>query len=186
MRVNVPLEKAYLLLNHGPTLLVTATDGGKPNVMASAWNTALDLDPPKIAIVLSGESHTRHLIDRSHELALSIPSSEIADLVLSVGKTTGAEIDKFDRFKIRTFPAKKVGAPLIDGCLGWLECRVIPEPRIAKTYDLLIAEVVSAQVVKGMFGPDGWIFAPKGVATIHHLGKGRFAVPSRTLIAKKK
>lgn len=33
----VPLAKAYRLLNHGPTVLVSAAHGGKRNVMAAAW-----------------------------------------------------------------------------------------------------------------------------------------------------
>ncbi|MBB5610983.1 hypothetical protein HDE71_005554 [Janthinobacterium sp. S3M3] len=39
----VPLEKAYRLLNHGPSVLVSARHGGVDNVMAAAWACALDL-----------------------------------------------------------------------------------------------------------------------------------------------
>ena len=33
----VPLDKAYRLLNHGPTILVSARHGGVDNVKAAAW-----------------------------------------------------------------------------------------------------------------------------------------------------
>jgi len=38
----VPLAKACRLLNHGPTVLVSAAHGGPRNVMAAAWNMPLD------------------------------------------------------------------------------------------------------------------------------------------------
>ena len=39
----VPLEKAYRLINHGPTVLVSARHGGVDDVMAAAWACALDM-----------------------------------------------------------------------------------------------------------------------------------------------
>lgn len=33
----VPLDKAYRLINHGPTVLVSARHDGVENVMAAAW-----------------------------------------------------------------------------------------------------------------------------------------------------
>ena len=43
----VDLAKAYRLLNHGPTVLVSARHQAVDNVMAAAWCCALDFDPPK-------------------------------------------------------------------------------------------------------------------------------------------
>jgi flavin reductase (DIM6/NTAB) family NADH-FMN oxidoreductase RutF len=185
MRTAVPLEKSYLLLNHGPTVMISAKHAGKINVMSAAWVMPIDFDPPKVAIVVGGDTTTRGLISESREFVLNIPSSEQADLAFTVGRTSGAEIDKFEKFGIKTFAGSKVGVPLLEGCLGWLECRVIPEPRMAKEYDLILGEVLAAWVEKELFGEEGWKFDPKGKATLHHLGSGRFAVPSRTLTAAK-
>ena len=49
----VPLEKAYRLINHGPTVLVSASHGGVDNVMAAAWACGLDYSPSKVTVVLS-------------------------------------------------------------------------------------------------------------------------------------
>ncbi|MNF89274.1 D-alanine--D-alanine ligase A [compost metagenome] len=46
----VPLPKAYRLLNHGPTVLVSAAHGGQRNIMAAAWAMPLDFEPPKVLI----------------------------------------------------------------------------------------------------------------------------------------
>ena len=44
-----------------------------------------------------------------------------------------------------------VGAPLIEGCLAWLECRVLPDVENQRRHDLFIAEVVAAQADARVF-----------------------------------
>ena len=53
MRVAVPLRRAYKLINHGPTTLISSAWNGRRNVMAAAWVMALDYDPPKVAAVIA-------------------------------------------------------------------------------------------------------------------------------------
>ena len=48
----VELSKAYRLLNHGPTVLVSAQYENEKNVMAAAWACALELVPAKVSVVL--------------------------------------------------------------------------------------------------------------------------------------
>src|SRR6218665_728910 len=50
--VSVDLAKAYRLINHAPTVLVSAGHGPRRNVMAAAWNMPLDFAPPKVAVVI--------------------------------------------------------------------------------------------------------------------------------------
>ncbi len=186
MKTPVPLEKAYHLLNHGPAVLVSAAHQGKVNLMAAAWVTPVDMDPPKVGLVISSESYTRKLFEQSGEFAISIPTVQMADLTYSVGKTKGSEIDKFKTFGIRTFAGSKVKAPLIEGCIGWLECKLISEPKMAKEYDLFLADVVAAWADDEAFGKDGWKLDQPNRATIHHLGGNRFAVPGRTITATQR
>ena len=77
-RVAVPLPKSYLLLNHGPTVLVSSAHGGQRNVMAAAWNMALDFDPPKVAVVIDKSTLTRELVEASGEFVLNVPAREQA------------------------------------------------------------------------------------------------------------
>ena len=51
-RLPVELEKSYRLLNHGPTVLVSSSHGGRHNVMAAAWSMPLDFSPPKVTVVI--------------------------------------------------------------------------------------------------------------------------------------
>ena len=70
----VPLEKAYRLINHGPTVLVSAEHGGVKDVMAVAWACALDFSPPKVTVVLDKITKTRDLVEHSGVFVIQVPT----------------------------------------------------------------------------------------------------------------
>ena len=172
-RVAVPLPKAYRLLNHGPTVLVSSAHAGRRNVMAAAWNMALDFDPPKVAVVIDKATLTRELVEASGEFVLNVPSRQQAALTLAVGTQSGREVDKFEKLGAGE-TASMVGAPLIEGCLAWLECRVIAEPHIQQAYDLFLAEVVAAWADPDVFSNGRWHFPDAQQRSIHYQAGGSF------------
>lgn len=193
-RIAVALPKAYLLLNHGPTVLVSSAHGGRRNLMAAAWNMALDFDPPKVAVVIDKSTLTRELVAASGEFVLNVPARDQAALTLAAGSTSGRDGDKFAKvmrsgnhsdgagslcvpgkaLRAQATPASQVGAPLIDGCLAWLECRVIPEPHIEQTYDLFLGEVLAAWADPAVFSDGRWHFPDDARRSIHYLAGGSF------------
>lgn len=182
-RIAVPLPKAYLLLNHGPTVLVSSAHGGRQNVMAAAWNMALDFDPPKVAVVIDKATLTRELIEASGEFVLSVPTRQQAALTLAVGTQSGREVDKFSKVGAGATAASQVGTPLIEGCLAWLECRVIGEPHIQQTYDLFLAEVVAAWADPDAFSNGRWHFPDDARRSIHYQAGGHFFATGDTFDA---
>lgn len=180
MRQSVPLAKAYRLLNHGPVTLVSSAHGGRSNVMAAAWAMPLDFEPPKVLVVVDKNALTRELIEASGEFALNVPSKQIAAACLKAGSVSGKElgvgIDKWQEVGLAHFPAEKIAAPLVEGCVGWLECRVIPEPHNEQRYDLFIAEVVAAWADPRVFTDGRWHFddADDGLRTLHYVAGGQF------------
>src|SRR4051812_36260586 len=123
----------YRLLNHGPTVLITTAHGEQQNIMAAAWNMPLDFDPPKIAIVIDKNTYTRELVLASGSFAINVPCRAQAEMVVKVGNSSGRELlgqeadNKFDAFNLPTFASSKIDAPLLEGCVAWLECKLIPE-----------------------------------------------------------
>jgi flavin reductase (DIM6/NTAB) family NADH-FMN oxidoreductase RutF len=181
MRQNVPLRQAYRLLNHGPTVLVSAAHDGRRNVMAAAWAMPLDFDPPKVAVVIDKNTFTRGLVEASGRFALNLPCRALADATFTVGSTSAKEegpqdADKFDRYGLATFDGTATGLPLVEGCVAWLECRVLPEPHIQQTHDLFLGEVVAAQADGRVFSGGRWHFAPEHetLRTLHHIAGGAF------------
>lgn len=184
MRLPVPLAQASRLLNHGPTVLVASAHGGQRNVMAAAWNMPLDFSPPKVAVVIDKSTFTRGLVEASGEFVLSVPCAAQIEMVVGVGNSTGRELDKFARWEIAAEPASVVAAPLIQGCLAWLECRIYPEPHNQQSYDLFLAEVVAAWAEDWAFKDGRWQDLPQPQRALHHLGGGNFFTSSGLLSAK--
>lgn len=174
MRVPVELSKASRLLNHGPTVLVASAHGGRRDVMAAAWNMPLDFSPPKVAVVIDKSTYTRELIEASGEFVLAVPCAAQVDLVSGVGQHSGRDMDKFAHYGIATAAASQVQAPLVEGCLAWLECRIYPEPHNQQTYDLFLAEVVAAWAEDWAFKDGHWQDLPPEHRALHHLGGGNF------------
>ena len=190
-RQPVPLAKAYRLLNHGPTVLVSAAHGGQRNIMAAAWAMPLDFDPPKVAVVLDKSTWTRALLEAAGSFALQVPTRAQLDLTDALGNSAGREIveregrDKFAAYGLSTFQGSAVDAPLLEGCAAWLECRLLPEPPIQRRYDLFLGEVVAAQADARVFSGGRWHFEGHDVLrTLHHVAGGHFIVDGEAVDAK--
>lgn len=173
-RVPVDLSKAYRLMNHGPTVIVTSHHGGRSNIMSAAWSMPLDFEPPKVAVVIDKSTFTRGLIEASGEFVLNIPSRAQARLTVDVGNESGSDIDKFAAHGIVTVPGSRVRTPLAESCLGWLECRLIPEPHIQQAYDLFLGEVVAAWADPEVFDGAHWKMKEGGKRSIHYVAGGHF------------
>ena len=191
MREPVPLAKAYRLLNHGPTVLVSAAHAGRRNLMAAAWAMPLDFEPPKVAVVLDKSTYTRTLIEAAGLFALNLPTRAQAGLTHALGSSSGRELleregrDKFEAYGLTSFEGPATGMPLLEGCVAWLECRLLPEPALQAGYDLFLAEVLAAQADARVFRAGRWHFdeADPALRTIHHVAGGHFLATGEALDA---
>jgi flavin reductase (DIM6/NTAB) family NADH-FMN oxidoreductase RutF len=201
----VALPHAYRLLNTGPTVLVSAAvgsaQGGQRYVMAAAWNMPLDFDPPKVAVVLDKSTHTRKLVEQSGRFTLAVPCVQGANLAFAVGSQSQATHAQAGTVKADVLGVQWLGAAdlpglgsdtqafsaaLVAGCVGWLVCRLLPEPHNQQAYDLFIGQVTHAWAderafANGKYRPLADI--PPALRTLHHLGAGRFVVPGQELQA---
>jgi flavin reductase (DIM6/NTAB) family NADH-FMN oxidoreductase RutF len=89
MRVPVPLRRAYKLINHGPTTLITSAAGGRRNVMTAAWVMAIDFEPAKLVAVIAAGTFTRRLVESSGEFAVNVPTAKLIDVVYAAGQISG-------------------------------------------------------------------------------------------------
>lgn len=181
----VALAHASRLVNHGPTVLVCTEHGGRRNVMAAAWSMPVEFTPPRIAVVIDKNTFTRELLLASGRFALCLPTPPLAGLTYAVGSETGREVDKFLRHGIAHTPGPVLGLPWITGCCAWLELRHLPEAHSEAAYDTVFGEVVAAAADPRVFSAGRWSFRDDNadLHTLHHLGGGAFAVPSRVIQA---
>ena len=180
----VALDKAYRLMNHGPTVLVSASHAGVANVMAAAWAGVLGFMPPKLTVVLDKATVTRALIEASGQFALQLPTRAMAALTTGVGTDSAHSTpDKLQKHGVQLFSVPGSGVPLVQGCVGWLLCRLVPEPHNQQTYDLFIGEVTAAWADDRVFSQGRWHFdqADNALRTIHHVAGGSYLVSGDTI-----
>jgi flavin reductase (DIM6/NTAB) family NADH-FMN oxidoreductase RutF len=186
MNAPVDLSHASRLINHGPTVLVSTVHEGRRNLMAAAWSMPVEFTPPRIAVVIDKSTYTREQVAATGTLALNIPCRAQADLAFTAGSVSGREEpgqDKFERLGLRSTPGPVLGLPWVEGCIAWMECRVISEPHTEQAYDTFFVEVVSAQADERVFAKGRWNLHPGNadLHTLHHLGAGLFAVAAGTV-----
>lgn len=173
----VDLQKAYRLINHGPTVLVSARHAGVDNVMAAAWVCALDFTPPKLTVVLDKSSKTRELIEKSGAFVIQVPTVSQLQLVHAVGNVSlNDEPDKLKKSGVELFGIEGHDLPFVAGCSAWLACKLIPEPHNQQSYDLFIGEVVGAWADTRVFSNGRWCFEDADLSwrSLHHVAGGNF------------
>lgn len=173
----VPLPKSHRLINHGPTVLVSARHDGVDNVMAAAWACALDFAPPKLTVVLDKSTKTRELVERSGLFVIQVPTVAQLQLTSTLGTQSLATAPhKLADSGAVLFDIAGFDLPFVAGCSAWLACRLIPEPHNQQTYDLFIAEVVGAWADTRVFREGHWHFddADPAWRSLHYIAGGHF------------
>lgn len=165
------LNKAFTLIESGPVVLVTTHDGKKDNIMTISWTMVMDFTP--IFAITTGEwNHSYAALRKHRECVIAIPTVDLLDTVVGIGTCSGADTDKFARFKLTPVPAKLVKPPLIKECLANIECKVID---IIEKHHIVVLEAVAAYI-------DG---NRKEKRTVHAVGDGTFIVDGRKIDRKK-
>ena len=167
-----PLAKVYQLLGSGPTILISSSLNGKPNVMPISWTTMLDFEPPIVGCCIGDHSYTFQIVKKTKEFVINIPTSGLIKKVVACGSVSGRKVNKFEKFKLTPEPALKVNAPLVKECYASLECKVVDASLVEK-YNLFIVKVVAAWMDKGVKHPK----------TLHHITGKRFILGGREIKA---
>jgi len=195
----VALKHASRLINHGPTVLITSRHEHQRNVMAAAWSMPVEFTPPRLALVIDKKTVTAQMIRASNTVGVCLPCAAQADLCFAVGSVSLADAtlegrDKFAAFNIASQDSPRLGVPLIEGCIAWMEARVLHHPgpngidldaHAREAYDTVFVEVEGAWADERVFREGRWHFsdAHPELDTLHHLGAGLFARPGRLVQA---
>ena len=180
----VPLDKAYRLINHGPTILVLARHAGVQNVMAASWACALDFAPPKVTVVLDKNVKARELVEQSGLFVIQVPTVAQLKLTSQVGSLSlNIDPNKLSDCGVELFEIEGHDQPFVAGCSAWLACRLIPEPHNQTAYDLFIGEVVAAWADTRVFKDGHWHFenADPAWRSLHYIAGGHYYATGEAL-----
>jgi flavin reductase (DIM6/NTAB) family NADH-FMN oxidoreductase RutF len=182
MRQSIDERDARRLLGGGPVTLVTTSWRGNTNVMPAVFVTPLSIDPPLIGVAVHPARHTHDMIKFSEEFALNIPTAQLLHHVQYVGSVSGVDLNKLELTRLPTFAARHVDAPLLEGCVGWIECGVHDAFTIGD-HTLFIGKVVAAQAEKDAFD-ETWLLRDPEEKPLHYLGVNFYATLGARLEAR--
>lgn len=165
------ISKAFTLMEPGPVVLVTTNDGKKNNIMTISWTMVMDFTPI-FAITTGPWNYSFAGLRKTRECVISIPTVDMLVKIVGVGTCSGADTDKFDKFKLTPLRGRHVRAPLIKECLANIECKVID---IVKKHNIVVLEGIAAYFDN----------LRKEKRTVHAVGDGTFIVDGRKLNRKK-
>lgn len=137
------IEPALFSISYGLYVVGSVMDG-RPN--AQVCNTVFQLTsaPMRIALGINKNNLTNEYIKKSGVLSVCVLGRDGHAMVRKFGFKSGREINKFENVK---YSPGKLGAPVIDDCISYLECRVVPDLTLdVGTHTLFIAEVVDGAV----------------------------------------
>ena len=169
-----PVSEIRRFLEPGPIVLVSSKHRGRTNIMTMGWHMVMEFSPALVGCLISAGNHSHAMIRDSGECVINIPELPMAATVAKIGNCSGADTDKFKKFKLTPDDGEDVNAPLVRECYASLECK-LHDDALADRYNVFIFEVVKAHAPA----------RPKYPKTIHYYGEGMFMVSGRSLSLRR-
>lgn len=165
---------ARRMLNPGPVAIVTTAWRGESNAAPIAWCAALSMQPPIVGIVVHPNRHTADMIRFSDGFAINIPGPALLKQTAFLGTQSGVNTRKLEAAGLETFSPLMIDAPLIDGCLAWIECTVQDVIRIGD-HTLFAGNVVKVQADDEAYAQQ-WLLKDREHSPLTFIGGTRYAV----------
>ncbi|MGI8554354.1 MAG: flavin reductase family protein [Dehalococcoidia bacterium] len=182
MRRSLSEHDARRLLVAGPLLLLTTRWRGVNDVMPVAWSMPLSADPPFVGVCVHISRHTHDMIRFSEEFALNFPGRALLNHGQYYGSVSGRDLDKLEASRLPTFNARKVEAPLLEGCVAFIECGVEDALRIGD-HTLFVGRVLAVTADEEAFN-ETWLLQDDTEKPLHYLGGAFYATLGERLEAR--
>ena len=165
---------ARRLLNPGPVAIVTTAWRGMTNAAPIAWTTPLGMEPPLVGCVIHPHRHTADMIRFSEEFAINIPGPSLLKQTAFLGSQTGVDTNKLEASGLELFRGLNIEAPLIEGCLAWIECGLQDVIRVSE-HTLFVGRVVRVQALDEAYA-QAWKLEERRYSPLTYIGGTRYAV----------
>jgi flavin reductase (DIM6/NTAB) family NADH-FMN oxidoreductase RutF len=165
---------ARRMLNPGPVAIVTTAWRGETNAAPIAWCVSLSMQPPIVGIVVHPHRHTADMIRFSDGFAINIPGPKLMKQTAFLGMQSGVNTKKLEAAGLELFSPLKIDAPLIEGCLAWIECTVHDVTRVGD-HTLFAGNVVKVQADDEAYAQQ-WLLKDREHSPLTFIGGTRYAV----------
>ncbi len=125
---------------------ITSKAGDDVNAMVANWITQSSFEPRQLTLALQKTCYTHGLVEQGRVFAVNIFREEDADYIKPFTKGRAKNPDKMEDVKFESGP--ETGCPVLEAAAAVIECRVVDIVDTGGDHDLIVGEVVGAQVFK--------------------------------------
>jgi flavin reductase (DIM6/NTAB) family NADH-FMN oxidoreductase RutF len=139
----IPVNQFKHVMRHwvsGVTIVTMQADQRRHGLTVSGF-LGVSLEPPLVLISIGQELLSHRLLQENAAYVVNFLREDQSDLSDRFAGRLGTS----DRFEGLTTHAAATGAPILEDCLAWLDCRVVAT-QPAGDHTLYIGEVVAAGV----------------------------------------
>lgn len=165
---------ARRMLNPGPVAIVTTSWRGISNAAPIAWCAPVSMQPPMVGIVVHPNRHTADLIRFSDGFAINIPGPSLVKQTAFLGSQSGLNNNKLESSGLALFSPLSIDAPLLEGCLAWIECTLQDVIRLGD-HSLFVGNVVKVQADDEAYAQQ-WLLKDREHSPLTFIGGTRYAV----------
>lgn len=117
--------------------------GGRRNVFTAAWLTQVSFDPLLVALSVNPEHASWPLLLDGGGFVVNVLRHDQLALAESCGTRSAREADKLSGVAWRPSPS---GAPILDGVVAWLDCR-LQHRYPAGDHEIIVARPVAGELL---------------------------------------
>ena len=123
--------------------VVGVAAGGRRNAFTAAWLTQVSFDPLLLALSVNPGHASYPLLAEGGGFVVNVLRRDQLHLAEAFGTRSAREVDKLGGISWRPSPS---GAPILDGVVAWLECRL--EQRYpAGDHEIVLARPVAGELL---------------------------------------
>ena len=148
----------------GVAVVTTRRDDGIQAITVSSF-CSLSLDPPLVLICIDRSASCHDLLAAGSCFAVNILKSEQVEIA---ARAAGKHGDRGNRLEGVSFRTVATGAPVLDGCLGFLDCALV-DRHGGGDHTIFVGRVEVAGSVDGR----PLLFYDRGYRTVSTRGRGR-------------
>jgi flavin reductase (DIM6/NTAB) family NADH-FMN oxidoreductase RutF len=137
-------KTALRMIPYGLYVLTARTDGGDVTAATVNWVTQASFKPPLVVVGVKADTHSYEVVSAAGAFVLNVLGKGQRDTAFEFFKTP--EIDE-QRIGSLPFRPGTTGAPILEGPIAHLECRVIERLELGD-HAIVAAEVVDAGVAQ--------------------------------------
>lgn len=141
-----PISDALRMMPYGFYTLTSHTEDDN-NIMVCNWFTQASFEPQLVAIALQKTSYTYGLVEKGMVFTINMFRKEDQEAVKPFTKSRAKNPDKMKGVEFTRAPQTQ--CPVLPQAAAFLECKVVGKLDTGGDHDIILGEVVNAEVRQG-------------------------------------